>query len=212
MPPKSQILDPATGLPVNVAGRYDSPYEEAYGKSFQAALGMLRRPSLEAGQRATEGAEGQMWQALGQQQQLAQAQAQRRGFDPSAARAASQASGEMMSQGYGMAQQLRAQEEAARRQQMLDLYRQRSQFDVQGQQMATQRMGQELAQQDWQRQTQQQLNDIERQNQESIFQGILGAGTGALSLLSDERVKRGIRPVGRSLDAMMGTLGSYGNK
>lgn len=207
---RSKMLDPATGLPMETnVGMYDSPYEQQYGKSFQQALGMLQQPQLQPGQRATSGAEGQMWQGLEQQQQLAQAQASRRGFDPSAARAAGQAGGEMMSQGYGMAQQLRAQEEAARRQQMLDLYRQRSQYDVQGAGMASERLQEQLGQQAFDAAVKAQLDAAARQEEAAIGQGILKAvgDVGSAFIGSDVRMKRNIKPAGRELDAAMGMLG-----
>lgn len=213
MAPRSQILDPATGMPMNVAGRYDSPYAEQYGKSFQQALGMLQRPELGAQGRSMQGAEGQMWQGIEQQQQLAQAQASRRGFDPGAARAAGQAGGELVSRGYGMAEQIRAQEEAARRAAMLGIYQQRGKFDVEQAGMATAQMQEQLNQRAIDAAIQAQIDERKRQEEQAIIGGILGAAGSAASVLSDERMKRGIKPGGRDIDAMMGMLGDgYGKR
>lgn len=191
----------------------EGPMEKSYGQSFQSALGMLQPPEF-GGQRSMQGAEGQMWQGIEQQQQLAQAQASRRGFNPLASRAATQAGAEMESRGYGMAQQIRAQEEASRRQALLDLYRQRSQFDVQGQQLQTQQMQGQLGQLQFNQALQAQMEEQKRQQEAGIVQGVLGAlGSVGGALISDERMKRGIRPGGHDIDAMMGMLGSgYGKR
>jgi len=211
VPAKSQILDPATGLPVDIAGRYDSPYAAEYGKGLQQALGMLQAPTLAPGQRATTGAEGQMWQGLEQQQRLAQAQASRRGFNPLAARAGQQAGAEMQSRGLGIAQQLRAQEEAARRAALLGVYQQRSQFGLR--EAASDRFQQQLQQQAQDAAIQAQMDEQARQQEAGIIQGILGAAQsiGTAVVASDKRMKRNIKRGGKSIDALMGALGSKYN-
>ena len=212
MPARSQILDPATGLPMDIAGRYDSPYAAEYGKGMQQALGMLQAPTLAPGQRATTGAEGQMWQGLEQQQRLAQAQASRRGYNPLAARAGQQAGAEMQSRGLGMAQQLRAQEEAARRAALLGVYQQQSQFGLREAGMASERLQQQLQQRAQDAAIQAQLDEQARQEEAGIGSAILGAiGSVGAALFSDERMKRNIKRGGKSIDALMGALGSkYG--
>ena len=228
MPAKSQILDPATGLPVpslaeqeqaalSAGARYDSPYGAQYGKGIQQALGMLQAPTLAPGQRATTGAEGQMWQGLEQQQRLAQAQASRRGFNPLAARAGQQAGAEMQSRGLGVAQQLRAQEEAARRAALLGVYQQQSQFGLREAGMASERMQQQLQQQAQDAAIQAQLDEQARQQEAAIGQGILGllgsvgASLAPLAVASDKRMKRKVKRGGKDIDALMGALGSEYN-
>lgn len=212
MPAKSQILDPATGLPMDIAGRYDSPYSAEYGKGIEQALGMLQAPTLAPGQRATTGAEGQMWQGLEQQQRLAQAQASRRGFNPLAARAGQQAGAEMQSRGLGIAQQLRAQEEAARRAALLGVYQQQSQFGLQEAGMASERMQQQLQQQAQDAAIQARLDEQARQEEAGIGQAVLGAlGSIGSALFSDERMKRKVKRGGKDIDALMGALGSKYN-
>ena len=198
---------------MDIAGRYDSPYAAEYGKGLQQALGMLQAPTLAPGQRATTGAEGQMWQGLEQQQRLAQAQASRRGFNPLAARAGQQDGAEMQSRGLGMAQQLRAQEEAARRAALLGVYQQRSQFGLREAGMASERFQQQLQQQAQDAAIQAQMDEQARQQEAGIIQGILGAAQsiGTAVVASDKRMKRNIRHGGKSIDALMGALGSKYN-
>jgi hypothetical protein len=203
-------IDPKTGLPKALSEQLE--LQKAYGQSFQQAIGMVQPPAY-SGARSMQGAEGQMWEGLQQQQEQAQAQASRRGFSPLAARAATQAGAEMQSAGLGMAQQLRAQEEAARRAALLDLYRQRSQFDVQGMGLQSERMQQDLNKRMAEAAMQAQMEAQQRQEEAGIIGGVLqAAGAIGQAVVSDRRMKRGIRPAGRDLDAMMGTLGSYGKK
>lgn len=202
-------VDPKTGLPRQVSEQME--LQKGYGQSFQNALGMLQPPAY-SGARSMQGAEGQMWQGIEQQQEQAQAQASRRGFNPLAARAATQAGAEMESRGLGMAQQLRAQEEAARRAALLDLYRQRSQYDVQGMGLESERMQQALNERMAEAAMQAQMEAQQRQEEAGIIGGVLqAAGTVGQALASDVRMKRNIKPAGRELDAAMGMLGDgYG--
>ena len=124
MPLRSDIFDPSGQVDPNSELAKRSQREQAYGQMYEQALGTLKPPTM--GAKYMQGPEGKLWQGIEQQQQFGQAQASRRGFNPFAARGATQAGAEMESQGYGSAQGIRDQQEAFRRQAELGLLQQRT--------------------------------------------------------------------------------------
>lgn len=186
-----------------------------YGAIGQSVLGTIGdAQKLPPGQtKYATGPEGQMWQGIEQQQQQAQALANRRGFSPLAARGAAYTGAEMESSGYGMANQLRAAMEAQRRGEMLGALGGLSKAELEGMGIDTQALQGELNRMMQEDQIRQQEILAKRaEEQGNMSTGLQVAGTvfqlGKL-LLSDINLKQNIeKPSGEKVDELMGTLGS----
>lgn len=186
-----------------------------YGAIGQSVLGTIGdAQKLPPGQtKYASGPEGQMWQGIEQQQQQAQALANRRGFSPLAARGAAYTGAEMESSGYGMANQLRAAMEAQRRGEMLGALGGLSKSELEGMGIDTQALQGELNRMMQEDQLKQQKALAKRgQEQADISTGMQVAGVAAALLplvLSDINLKQNIeQPSGAKVDELMGTLGS----
>lgn len=193
----------------------DEQYADKNLAAFKEAFGKIAPPQLTPGVKQQTGAEGQLWQGIAQQQQLAQAQASRRGFSATGARAAAQAGAELESAGYGQAAQVRAAEEARRREMAMALAQQQTGAMSQQDALATQRIQDRAAQYAFEQATAAQL-EAEPTTAETIGQGFLSAipliGTLTAEFIkaSDEDLKKNIEDGGSEadarLDALSGTL------
>lgn len=194
----------------------DEQYADKNLAAFKEAFGKIAPPQLTPGVKQQAGAEGQLWQGIAQQQQLGQAQAARRGFSATAARAAGQAGAEMESAGYGQAAQIRAAEEARRREMAMGLAQQQTGAMTQQDALATQRIQDRAAQYAFEQGVAQQLEEADTSIWEDIGMGLLNAipiaGTVIAQSLkaSDENLKKditdGSAEADARLDALSGTL------
>ena len=184
---------------------------DAYGALYDDALGTIVPPVM--GANAMQGPEGQLWQGLQQQQAFAQAQAGRRGYDPSMARGASQANAELQSQGYGAAAGIREQQAAYARQARLALLQQRGAQDMAQSGIEGQQLGQSYNDYAFKKQAKDYLQAQKDEEDKAMQEGALNAlgtvvSTGAKMVMSDERMKENIMPAGSRADALMELLGS----
>jgi hypothetical protein len=192
----------------------DEQYADKNLAAFKEAFGKIAPPQLTPGVKQQTGAEGQLWQGIGQQQQLAQAQASRRGFSATGARAAGQAGAEMESAGYGQAAQIRAAEEARRREMAMQLAQQQTGAMSQQDALATQRIQDRAAQYGFEQAAARQLEEADAGFWSNLGSGLLNlfgtAGAGAAVALSDENLKKditdGSAEADARLDALSGTL------
>lgn len=189
----------------------DEQYADRNMAAYKEAFGKLAPPQLQPGLKQQQGAEGQLWQGLAQQQQLGQAQAARRGFSATMARAAGQAGAEMESAGYGQAQQIRAEEEARRRQMMAALAQQQTGAMTQQDALATQRIQDRAAQYGFEQQVAGQLEAGDDAFLEQIGLGFLnlvgtGGGVAAGLVASDENLKKNIADGGAEADRRLAAL------
>ena len=207
MPLRSDIFDPSGQVDPNSELAKRTQREQAYGQMYEQALGTLKPPAM--GAKYMQGPEGQMWQGIQQQQQFGAAQASRRGFNPFAARGATQAGAEMESQGYGAAQGIRDQQEAFRRQAELGLLQQRTGQDFAQAGIESQQLGQRLDGMNWEAAQRAALQAEQDAQDRRAFEGGMGAFGSALNLItSDERMKTNIEDGGPAADALMDSLGS----
>lgn len=207
MPLRSDIFDPSGQVDPNSELAKRAQREQAYGQMYEQALGTLKPPAM--GAKYMQGPEGQMWQGIQQQQQFGAAQASRRGFNPFAARGATQAGAEMESQGYGAAQGIRDQQEAFRRQAELGLLQQRTGQDFAQAGIESQQLGQRLEGMNWEAAQRAALQAEQDAQDRRAFEGGMGAFGSALNLItSDERMKTNIEDGGPAADALMDSLGS----
>lgn len=207
MPLRSDIFDPSGQVDPNSELAKRTQREQAYGQMYEQALGTLKPPAM--GAKYMQGPEGQMWQGIQQQQQFGSAQASRRGFNPFAARGATQAGAEMESQGYGAAQGLRDQQEAFRRQAELAMLQQRTGQDFAQAGIESQQLGQRLEGMNWEAAQRAALQAEQDAQDRRAFEGGMGAFGSALNLItSDERMKANIEDGGPAADALMDSLGS----
>ena len=181
--------------------------------SYEAAMGMLRPPQLQPGQKSMAGPEGQLWRGVQAQQRAGQVAANVRGFNPLAARAAAQSGAEIESQARGAAMGIREADEAARQAAMLRLTQQRSQFEQQQTGLETQAMQQQLQAQAFQAQMEAEQRARAAEQEAAIGSGVLNTvgqvGGAAIMALSDERLKKDIETAtGGSVDDLMAKLGS----
>ena len=184
---------------------------DAYGALYDDALGTIVPPVM--GEKAMQGPEGQLWQGLQQQQAFAQAQAGRRGYDPSMARGAGQANAELQSQGYGAAAGIREQQAAYARQARLALLQQRGAQDMAQSGIEGQQLGQSYNDYAFKKQAKDYLQAQKDEEDKALQEGALNAlgtvvSTGAKMVTSDERMKENIMPAGSRADALMELLGS----
>lgn len=193
----------------------DEQYADKNLAAFKEAFGKIAPPQLTPGVKQQTGAEGQLWQGIGQQQQLAQAQASRRGFSATGARAAGQAGAEMESAGYGQAAQIRAAEEARRRELAMALAQQQTGAMSQQDALATQRIQDRAAQYGFEQAAARQLEEADASFWSDLGSGLLNlfgtaGGAGAAVALSDENLKKditdGSAEADARLDALSGTL------
>lgn len=192
----------------------DEQYADKNLAAFKEAFGKIAPPQLTPGVKQQTGAEGQLWQGIAQQQQLAQAQASRRGFSATGARAAGQAGAEMESAGYGQAAQIRAAEEARRREMAMQLAQQQTGAMSQQDALATQRIQDRAAQYGFEQAAARQLEEADAGFWSNLGSGLLNlfgtAGAGAAVALSDENLKKditdGSAEADARLDALSGTL------
>lgn len=192
----------------------DEQYADKNLAAFKEAFGKIAPPQLTPGVKQQTGAEGQLWQGIGQQQQLAQAQVSRRGFSATGARAAGQAGAEMESAGYGQAAQIRAAEEARRREMAMQLAQQQTGAMSQQDALATQRIQDRAAQYGFEQAAARQLEEADAGFWSNLGSGLLNlfgtAGAGAAVALSDENLKKditdGSAEADARLDALSGTL------
>ena len=194
----------------------DEQYADKNLAAFKEAFGKIAPPQLTPGVKQQAGAEGQLWQGIAQQQQLGQAQAARRGFSATAARAAGQAGAEMESAGYGQAAQIRAAEEARRREMAMGLAQQQTGAMAQQDALATQRIQDRAAQYAFEQAAAQQLEEGDVGILEQIGTGLLNAIPVAGTIIaqgiksSDENLKKdiadGSAEADARLDALSGTL------
>ena len=211
MPFRNEIFDPSGQVAPTDPFSREQEQRDAYGQIYDKALGTLKPPTM--GAKYMQGPEGKLWQGIQQQQQFGAAQASRRGFNPFAARGATQAGAEMESQGYGAAQGIRDQQEAFRRQAELGLLQQRTGQDFTQQGLEGDVFGSELQKRSFEAAQKAALDAAAAQNQGSLAQGALGAA-GSLGaafgpmILSDERIKTNIVDGGPAADALMDSLGS----
>lgn len=207
MPLRSDIFDPSGQVDPNSELAKRTQREQAYGQMYEQALGTLKPPAM--GAKYMQGPEGQMWQGIQQQQQFGAAQASRRGFNPFAARGATQAGAEMESQGYGAAQGIRDQQEAFRRQAELAMLQQRTGQDFAQAGIESQQLGQRLEGMNWEAAQRAALQAEQDAQDRRAFEGGMGAFGSALNLItSDERMKTNIEDGGLAADALMDSLGS----
>lgn len=196
---------------------YQKTQLEPYGNrnvgAFDEAFGKI------AAQGTQTEAEKQMWQGVAQQQQLARAQAGRRGFSATGARAAEQAGAELQSVGYGQAAQIRAAEEARRRQLQLGLAAEQTKAAFGEQELASQRLQDTLQQEMFKEAQAQALVAAQEEASANMASGILGSIPVIGSLVSqlarpaktsDENLKKNITDgsaeADARLDALSGTL------
>lgn len=211
MPFRNEIFDPSGQVAPTDPFSREQEQRDAYGQIYDKALGTLKPPTM--GAKYMQGPEGKLWQGIQQQQQFGAAQASRRGFNPFAARGATQAGAEMESQGYGAAQGIRDQQEAFRRQAELGLLQQRTGQDFTQQGLEGDVFGSELQKRSFEAAQKAALDAAAAQNQGALAQGALGAA-GSLGaafgpmILSDERMKTNIEDGGFAADALMDSLGS----
>lgn len=211
MPFRNEIFDPSGQVAPTDPFSREQEQRDAYGQIYDKAIGTLKPPTM--GAKYMQGPEGKLWQGIQQQQQFGAAQASRRGFNPFAARGATQAGAEMESQGYGAAQGIRDQQEAFRRQAELGLLQQRTGQDFTQQGLEGDVFGSELQKRSFEAAQKAALDAAAAQNQGSLAQGALGAA-GSLGaafgpmILSDERMKTNIEDGGPAADALMDSLGS----
>lgn len=194
----------------------DEQYADKNLAAFKEAFGKIAPPQLTPGVKQQTGAEGQLWQGIAQQQQLAQAQASRRGFSATGARAAGQAGAEMEAAGYGQAAQVRAAEEARRRELAMALAQQQTGAMTQQDALATQRIQDRAAQYAFEQGAAQQLEEGDVGILEQIGTGLLNAIPVAGTIIaqgiksSDENLKKditdGSAEADARLDALSGTL------
>lgn len=187
---------------------------DAYGAIYDDALGTIVPPEM--GPKATQGPEGQLWQGLQQQQAFAQAQAGRRGYDPSMARGAAQANAELESQGYGAAAGIREQQAAYARQAKLGLLRQRGAQDMAQSGIEGQQLGQSYSDYAFAAQAkddaQAKKEADKTRTQDAVF-GAIGAGVGAIGkVISDERQKKNMKDGGMAADKLMEALAMPQNR
>lgn len=190
--------------------RQDMAGRQQAEQSYQAAMGMLRPPQLQPGQKSMAGPEGQLWRGVQAQQRAGQVAANVRGFNPLAARAAAQSGAEIESQARGAAMGIREADEAARQAAMLQLAQQRSQFEQQQMGLETQAMQQQLQAQAFQQQMEAEERAREAEQEGQIGAGVLNVlgAVGGTLLKSDERLKKDIREAtGGSVDDLMAQLG-----
>jgi len=207
MPLRSDIFDPSGQVDPNSELAKRTQREQAYGQMYEQALGTLKPPAM--GAKYMQGPEGKLWQGIEQQQQFGAAQASRRGFNPFAARGATQAGSEMESQGYGAAQGIRDQQEAFRRQAELGLLQQRTGQDFAQAGIESQQLGQRLEGMNWEAAQRAALQAEQDAQDRRAFEGGMGAFGSALNLItSDERMKTSIEDGGPAADALMDSLGS----
>lgn len=182
-----------------------SPGEQQFGQAMQT----LAPPTLAPGQKAQQGAEGQMWQGIEQQQQLGQAMASRRGYNPLAARAATAAGAEMESQGFGTAAQLRAAEEAQRRADVLGAYQARSAYDQAMAQLGQEQFGSALERKLYEDAMRRGIYNQQRAKEMAEKEGYLGALSGGLQIAgdvfqgllgSDPNMKQNMAPAGNEAE------------
>lgn len=191
----------------------DEQYADKNLAAFKEAFGKIAPPQLTPGVKQQAGAEGQLWQGIAQQQQLGQAQAARRGFSATAARAAGQAGAEMESAGYGQAAQIRAAEEARRREMAMQLAQQQTGAMAQQDALATQRIQDRAAQYGFEQATAKQLEEADDTFWSNIGSGLLNlfgvaGGAGAAVALSDENLKKDITDGSAEADARLDALSS----
>lgn len=163
--------------------------------------------------KATMGAEGQMWQNIQAQQAAMRNAASRRGYNPDAERAAMYAGGEMESQGWGLANQLRAAEEQRRKEALLALAQRRSEGELAQMGMDAgsfaENIGGGFAKEDLWKQKQEALAAQTEKVGMGMAQGAATVMGGAA--LSDRRVKQAAYNAGRAdQDALMRTLAPIG--
>lgn len=207
MPLRSDIFDPSGQVDPNSELAKRTQREQAYGQMYEQALGTLKPPAM--GAKYMQGPEGKLWQGIEQQQQFGAAQASRRGFNPFAARGATQAGAEMESQGYSAAQGIRDQQEAFRRQAELGLLQQRTGQDFAQAGIESQQLGQRLEGMNWEAAQRAALQAEQDAQDRRAFEGGMGAFGSALNLItSDERMKTNIEDGGPAADALMDSLGS----
>lgn len=192
---------------------YQKTQLEPYGNrnvgAFDEAFGKI------AAQGTQTEAEKQMWQGVAQQQQLARAQAGRRGFSATGARAAEQAGAELQSVGYGQAAQIRAAEEARRRQLQLGLAAEQTKAAFGEQELASQRLQDTLQQEMFKEAQAQALVAAEEEASANMASGILGSVPVIGSLVSqlarpaktsDENLKKNITDGSAEADARLDAL------
>lgn len=185
------------------------PYGDRNVGAFEEAFGKL------SAQGAQTEAEKQMWQGIAQQQQLGQAQAARRGFSATAARAAGQAGAELQSVGFGQAAQIRAAEEARRRQLQVGLAAEQTKAAFGEQELASQRLQDTLQQEMFEEAQAQALRAAEEESSASTTSGILGsipviggliAQLAGSKKTSDENLKKNITDGSAEADARLDAL------
>lgn len=180
-------------------------------KLYQEAMGTLGAPTTPAGMKRQEGAEGQLWQGIQQQQQLGQAMASRRGYNPLAARAATASGAELESQGFGAAGQLRAAEEAQRLGNVMAAQQARSQYDRMMGQLGTSVM--QAGMEDRLRQESlrmaQEADDRARDlmKEQAILSGLQTTLTFPMTVGSDPAMKQNMAPGGAAIENLL-RLGS----
>lgn len=187
---------------------------DAYGALYDDALGTIVPPEM--GAKGTQGPEGQLWQGLAQQQAFAQAQAGRRGYDPSMARGASQANAELESQGYGAAAGIREQQAAYARKAKLGLLQQRGAQDMAQSGIEGQQLGQSYSDYAFNQQAKDDLQAKKEADETRTRDAVLGAVSGAASVVgkvvSDERQKKNMKDGGMAADKLMAALAMPQNR
>lgn len=188
---------------------------DAYGALYDDALGTIVPPEM--GPKATQGPEGQLWQGLQQQQAFAQAQAGRRGYDPSMARGASQANAELESQGYGAAAGIREQQAAYARKAKLGLLQQRGAQDMAQSGIEGQQLGQSYSDYAFNQQAKDDLQAKKEANENRTRDAALGAVSGVAGvvgkvIMSDERQKKNMKDGGMAADKLMEALAMPKNR
>ena len=194
--------------------------QSAGEEQFKKAMGTLAPPQLQPGVKSQEGAEGQLWQGIGQQQQLGQSMASRRGYNPLAARAATSSGAEMESQGFGAAQGIRAGEEAQRRAQQLQAFQARSAYDQAMAQLGQQQFGSSLERQLYEDAMARGLFETQRQKDRAEQEGYMNAISGGVQLASqaigaiasDPSMKAGIGSGNADVDRAMALFNPTGAK
>ena len=205
MPLRKDIFDPSGQVDPNSELAKRTAQEQAYGQFYEKALGTLQQPQM--GAKYMQGPEGQLWQGIEQQRQFGMAQAGRRGFNPFAARGATQAGSEMESQGYGAAQGIREQQDYFAKQAALGLAQQRSAYDQQQAGIDTAGIQQKMQQQLWEQAQKQQLDAEQQARQNQAFMGGLNAFQSSLGMItSDENMKTDITDGGPAADALMDSI------
>ena len=188
---------------------------DAYGAIYDDALGTIMPPEM--GAQSMQGPEGQLWQGIQQQQAFTQAQAGRRGYDPSMARGAAQAGAELESQGYGAAAGIREQQAAYARKAKLGLLQQRSAQDMAQSGIEGQQLGQSYSDAAFAAQAKDDLQAKKEANENRTQNAVLGAVSGVAgvvgkTVMSDERQKKNMKDGGAAADKLMEALAMPENR